>query len=138
MQADISWVGVLLAAFSAIVVGFFWYSPMMFVKRWMKETGMTDADMQKMFPKAFPWLIVASLLTAYVLAHFIAYSGTFMGTKGVITGLQTAFWAFLGLGGTAVIAHGVLDKRHPYVMYVNLGNRFVTLMLMGLILGAFM
>jgi hypothetical protein len=41
----------ILAIFLATVVGFavaaLWYSPILFVKPWMKSIGMTEKDMKK-------------------------------------------------------------------------------------------
>jgi hypothetical protein len=135
MDTSISWLAIALATISGIVVGGLWYSPLMFVKRWMKETNMSDTEMQKRFPKAFPWLALAAFLTAFVLAHFTLYAGAYTGMSGIANGLTTAFWAWLGLAGAAILAHGALDTRHPYVLWVNLGNRFATLMVMGAIIG---
>ncbi len=135
---DISIVGVVLAAVSAMIVGSIWYSPGTFLPSWMKMVGANDEHMKKTFPKAMGLLIVAALLTAYVLAHFMVYTAAATGITGVMGGLETAFWIWLGIALTTVVAGSALDPRDSKLMYLYAGNRLVTLLVMGLILGLFM
>ena len=101
-------------------------------------TGTSDADMKKNFAKAMVMMGVAALLTSYVLARFMLYSQQANGTSGIINGLETAFWAWLGFCLTTVVTSSALESRNPQVMLITAGNRLVTLLVMGLILGAFM
>jgi len=71
MSVDINWLAVLLAAVSSMVVGSIWYMPGVFGNAWMRMTkskmgkGATPAKMAWMYGSVF----VASLVTAYILAH---------------------------------------------------------------------
>lgn len=94
MDATISLGGVVIAAASAMVVGSIWYSPSTFLKPWLKITGTSDADMKKNFPTAMGYMVIAALLTAYILDHFIIYSAQATGATGISAGLQVAFWAW--------------------------------------------
>src|SRR5690606_17158500 len=47
MVPEINWLAVLLAAVSSMVVGAIWYAKPVFGTRWMKLSGITDADTQK-------------------------------------------------------------------------------------------
>jgi len=138
MTSSISVISVLLAAVSAMVVGSFWYSPKAFLPMWQKMTGTSDSDMKKNFGSAMALMFIAALLTAYVLAHFMIYSGAYTGTQGISNGLMTAFWAWLGISLTTVITSTALESRDKMVMVITAGNRLVTLLVMGLILGLFM
>ena len=138
MSAPVSTVGVLLAAASAFIVGGLWYSPTFFLKPWMKMTGTTDADMKKNFPGAMLLMAIAALLTAYILAHFALYAQQSNGTSGIASGVETAIWAWLGLSLTTIVTSSALESRNRMVMVITAGNRLVTLVLMGLIIGAFM
>jgi len=138
MSASISATGVVLAALSAFPIGSLWYSPSVFLKPWQKMTGNTDADMKKAFGPAMGYIAVASLLTAYIMAHFIQYTEAYTGTMGIKAGLETAWWLWLGLGLTTTVVNAAFEKRDPMVMVIQAGNRLVTFLVMGLILGAFM
>ena len=55
---NLNWLAIVTAAVSAFVLGGLWYSPLMFAKRWMKETGITEestknANMIKIFLAGF-------------------------------------------------------------------------------------
>ena len=138
MDTSIPWLGVVLAALSAFPIGSFWYSPAGFLTPWMKMVGSNNDEMKKRFGPAMGVIAVASLLTAYVLAHFIRYSQVATGTTGIASGLETALWSWLGISLTTVLASGIFEPRSSWVMVITAGNRLVTLLVMGLILGAFM
>ncbi len=44
----LNWLAVLLAAISAVVLGFLWYSPLLFAKPWMREMGYDFNDKVKL------------------------------------------------------------------------------------------
>ncbi len=130
--------GVILAALSALVIGTMWYAKPLFGRSWMKATGVTDKDMQRNFPVALPLLAVVSLVTAYVLGLFIKYFHDYHGGSWYKAGVLTALLAWVGLAGTALVAHEAFEKRPKSIVLINLGNRLVTLVVMGLIIAAFM
>src|SRR5258708_25838519 len=68
---------ILVAAISTMVVGFLWYSPLLFAKAWMREMGYDPNDkarmeeMKKSAGPAYGGSFVASLVSAYILALFL-------------------------------------------------------------------
>ena len=46
--------------------------------------------------------------------------------------------AGIGFGVTAVFAHGAFESRSKNLLYINAGNRIVTILVMGLIISAFL
>src|SRR6266853_1472218 len=71
---NLNWLAILLAAISTMVVGFLWYSPLLFAKAWMKEMGYDPNDrakteeMKKTAGPAYAGSFVASVLSAFTLA----------------------------------------------------------------------
>lgn len=131
-------VGVVLAALSSFVIGGIWYSPGVFLKSWMEMTGTKDSDMKKRFPAAMAAMGVAALLTAWVLALAILYVKSVSGVSGIATGLEVSFILWLGISATTTVVTGVLEPRKISLMAMQAGNRLVSLLVMGLILGAFL
>ena len=43
-----NWLALIVAAISALVVGFVWYNPKVFGTAWMKEVGMTEEEFAKL------------------------------------------------------------------------------------------
>ena len=66
---NLNLLAVLVAAISTMVVGFVWYSPILFAKPWMREMGYDPNDknkvleMQKSAGPAYFGSFVASLVT---------------------------------------------------------------------------
>lgn len=125
-MTNINLLAVLIAACIQMGVGYFWYGPL-FGKRWMALSGNSMESAQKDMGKTYGLMFVASLLTAYVLAHFVAFAGA----TSVAEGATTGFWAWLGFVATTMFT-GVLFDRKPLSLYtINVGYHLVSLALMG-------
>jgi hypothetical protein len=138
MFPSVSIWGVILGGLSAMVVGFLWYSPWLFGSAWSKSTGISENEMAKGRAKIVPILVIVSLLTAYVLSLLTVYFQKYTGKGNIMSGVDTALLGFVGLAGTALLAHGLWEPKSRNALYINLGNRLVTLVVMGLIVGAFL
>ena len=100
---NFNWIAILLAAFSALVIGFIWYNPRVFGAIWMKEIGMTEeqlkgSNMFKMLAGTFIYAFLISFILQFLVIHQ-------MGAYGMIGGDPTlakpSFSAFMADYGTA-------------------------------------
>jgi hypothetical protein len=128
---NLNWLASVMAAVSAFVLGGLWYSPLMFVKRWMKETGISEeatknANMVKIFSLAF----VLSLIAAFFLAMFIGPKA------GALNGSLAGFMAGLGWVFTFMGIIYLFESRTLAHFLINSGYSIVSLTIMGLIIGA--
>ncbi|HSW77286.1 MAG TPA: DUF1761 domain-containing protein [Candidatus Chromulinivoraceae bacterium] len=137
MFAHVSLWGIALSVVAAMVIGGVWYSPVMFGARWMKAISLTNEAMKARTKSALVVLVAVYTLTAYALSLFTAYFHAYNGGSGLKDGLITSLLVWLGFGVTTILAHGVFEPRDRSVLYVNISNRFATLVAMGLIVGAF-
>lgn len=131
--AEINYFAVLLAAIADMVIGSFWYSNFLFGKPWraaMKKTEEEWEDMQKNAGPAYVTSTFAAIVMAFVLAHFI-YA---LGAETFVSGIQTAFWLWLGFLAAGMISAYFFEDRSKklYIMYV--GYKLVALLVMGVIL----
>lgn len=137
MDVEVNYLAVFLAAASSMVVGSIWYAPKVFGNTWMK-LAKVDPNKQSS-PKAMTILMggtfLLSLLTAYVLAHVSFLSNQFFGNSFFQDAVSTAFWVWLGFVATRILTHNMFDQRPGKLTWLALGNEFVTIMLMGLIIG---
>jgi len=137
MSVDINLWGVLLAAVSSMIVGSIWYAQGVFGKTWgalakVKMTGKpTFANMAPLLGTTF----VASLITAYILAHFTFLAHHFFGGNWVWVGATTAFWGWLGFTACRILTHDLFENRPMKLTLLNWGNELVTLVVMGLVIG---
>lgn len=137
MSVDINYLAVFLAGVSSMIVGSIWYAKGVFGRTWGK-LAKVKMDGEANFANMAPLLLqvfVASLITAYILAHFMFLSRHFFGDSWISTGLTTAFWAWLGFTAARIFTHDVFENRPKALTLLNFGNELVTLLVMGLVLG---
>jgi hypothetical protein len=127
---NLNWLAIIVAALSAFVLGGLWYSPLLFAKRWMKETGITEestknANMIKIFFLAF----ILALIASFFLALFIG------ARAGAGFGALAGFLAGLGLVFTFMGISYLFESRTLMHFVINSVYSIVSLTIMGLIIG---
>jgi hypothetical protein len=137
MTPTINYLAVLVAAISSIVIGFAWYGPV-FGKPWMKLMGFSKDDIEKAkkagMTKTYVLMAVGSLVMAYVLAHTTEFAMTYTKTYGVVGGLMSGGWTWLGFMAPIQMDE-VLWNNKPWKLYfLNTGYRLVSMLVMGVIL----
>lgn len=123
---DINLTAVLVASVAYMIIGFLWYSPMLFGKSWVKASGMNKKGMGPTYLASF----ITVFITSYVLAHFIDLADA----ESPKAALQAAFWIWLGFMATKSLS-GVLWKGEPIQLYaINVAYDLVGLGVASLIL----
>jgi hypothetical protein len=127
---SLNWLAIIVAAISAFVLGGLWYSPLMFVKRWMKEAGITEDSTRKTnMVRLFSLAFVLSLIASFFLAMFIG-PGAGAGF-GALAGFMAGFgWVFTYIG----ISY-LFESRTLAHFLINSMYSVVSLTIMGLIIG---
>ncbi|CAN5381519.1 DUF1761 domain-containing protein [soil metagenome] len=137
MSVEINWLAVALAALSSMVVGSIWYAEGVFGKSWMQMTkskmgkGSTPSQMAWIYGSVF----VASLVTAYILAHVTFLSHSFFGNSYLTDALYTGFWLWLGFTATRFYVHDTFEERRKKLTVMNTAHELVTIMVMALTIG---
>lgn len=134
MEVQINWLAVVLAALSTMVVGSLWYSPKVFGNLWQKLAKLDPKNMADPV-KAISLTVVASLVTAYVLAHVAYLSNAFFGNSFLQDALTTAFWVWLGFTAVRILTHDLFENRPAKLTLLTVSHEFVTFMIMGLVIG---
>ena len=127
---NLNWLAIIVAAASAFVLGSLWYSPLMFVKRWMKETGITpesakNVNMVKLFGLSF----LLSLIASFFLAMFIGPGA------GAVFGALAGFMAGIGWVFTFMGISYLFEARSMAHFLINALYSVASLTIMGLIIG---
>jgi hypothetical protein len=137
MSVDVNWLAVVLAAVSSMVVGSIWYMPGVFGNAWMKMTkskmgkGASGAKMAWMYGSVF----VASLATAYILAHVTFLANQFFQNSFLEDSLMTAFWLWFGFTAARIYVHDTFEERRKKLTMLNAMHELVTVLVMALIIG---
>lgn len=135
MEVQVNVWAVLLALVSSLVIGSLWYARSVFGNVWIK---LAKIDMKKdkgSAVKPIAITIVVSFITAYVLAHVTYLSNHFFHHSYLQDAVTTAFWLWLGLTAARIITHDVFEGRPYKLTLLTVSHEFVTLMVMGTIIG---
>jgi uncharacterized protein DUF1761 len=125
----VSYVGVLVAAVAHIVLGYVWYLPMVFGKRWEAVSGKTLPTGTPP-PMTIAYMVISALLAAYGLGLWFGGVGL---TDGLIAGGLT--WLYFV---APVTAAGVFFEGRSWMQWaINAGYWLVGLLIMGAIVGIF-
>jgi hypothetical protein len=135
MEVQVSWLAVVLATISSMVVGSVWYLPKTFGNTWMKLAKVNPKKTSDRGTRALVLTVFVSFITAYVLAHVTYLAHNFFGNAFLYDALITAFWVWLGFTATRFMTHDAFEGRPAKLTAINIAHELVTLLVMGLVIG---
>ena len=116
------------------VLGALWYSPLLFERPFFALKGWTPEEVAAVRASSHAGEIGAalavSLVTAYVLAHFVKFTGAETAGGGMLTG----FWLWLGFVLTTNLETVIFEGRPLGLYLINNGYHLVGLLGMGALL----
>ena len=127
---------VLVAAIATMVVGFLWYSPMLFARSWMVEMGYDPEDkartqeMQKSAGKSYAISFAASLVSAFILGKIINLATI----DSALYGIKAGFAVWLGFVTTVQLTAKLFGNQSTKLYLINTGYQLVCYLAMGAIL----
>jgi len=127
-----------VCALATMVVGFLWYSPVLFANPWMVLMGYDPndkakiAELQKSAGPSYAMSLVASLLAAFVLGKLIAVAGS----TTAVDGLKIGLVVWLGFVTTVQLTNALFSHQRNKLYLINTGYQLVCYVAMGAILGA--
>jgi surface polysaccharide O-acyltransferase-like enzyme len=127
---------VLAAAIATMILGFLWYSPLLFAKPWTVAMGYDPNDKAKMDEmrkgagKLYGITFVASLLSAFVLAKIIDVTTV----NSALYGMKIGFAVWLGFVTTVQLTSTLFKKRPIKLYWIDTGYQLVCYLVMGAIL----
>ena len=135
LNLQITWGPFLAVALLNFVLGWLWYSPLLFAGPWAKalkiKMGKMDKKAKQKMPYLFAGAIFSSLAISFTLQILTQSLNMTSFGSGVIVGLLT--W----LGFSVPTTLGSLWEGKPtIVVIINLGNSIVAYSLMGGILAS--
>jgi hypothetical protein len=136
----VNYLAVLAAAAVMFILGGLWYSPILFVKRWLALQGRTEeqmraqavaANMPVMYASAFG----CALITAIVMAHILSHMASIMPT-GAVHGAFFGLMAWVGFAAPTSYATALFSGKPKQLWLIDTMYNLVSFMLAGLILAA--
>jgi len=130
----INYLAVFVAAIVNMIVGFVWYVPFLFGKKWLATLPQETVQKIEIGNKKnmFPTMILAfagSLLTAYVLAVFVGVGATW--TNAVVG----ALFIWLGFSLPSSLGLVLWEKKSWTYFFINTAYNLVVFVVMAVIIG---
>ncbi len=127
---------VLAAAVATMILGFLWYSPLLFAKPWTLAMGYDPNDKAKMEEmrkgagKLYGITFIASLSSAFVLGKVIEITTV----NSIFYGMKIGFAVWLGFVTTVQLTSTLFKKRPIKLYLIDTGYQLVCYLVMGAIL----
>jgi surface polysaccharide O-acyltransferase-like enzyme len=119
-----------------MILGFLWYSPLLFAKPWTVAMGYDPNDKAKMDEmrkgagKLYGITFIASLISAFVLAKIIDVTTV----NSALYGMKIGFAVWLGFVTTVQLTSTLFKKRPIKLYLIDTGYQLVCYLVMGAIL----
>lgn len=127
---EINFWAILLASLMNMIVGGLWYSLNLFGRPWMRYIGKTEEELKGGAAPGYVGMTLASVVMAYVLAHFVSFADATSLSQGAVVGL----WAWIGFVATSMSGDWLFAGRPRGLYFINVGYYLAALPLMGALL----
>lgn len=120
MKFDISIIGLILGTLINMGLGALWYSPVLFMKPWMKEAGISENDIQssqREMGKIYGMTGLGALITSAFLGLFVLN----MNIDNIGEGLLWAVILWLGTQLPSIIKNWGFENRTWKLGMINHG-----------------
>jgi len=131
MEFHVNYLAVVLATFSAMIIGSLWYGPI-FGKQWMIENKFTSDDIKKAGPvwKVFAISVVMYLIASFGLSMYLGEDPSI--SFGAFAGFATAFfWV-----GTSRLNTAIYESTSKSLWLIHFGYDLLVYTVMGIVIGA--
>jgi len=118
---------VLVSALILWILGAVWYSPALFANPWMAALGIVPGGPKKGLAAGMISSFLGDLLVAFVLLHFVLWSGA----ETAATGAFIGFVSWLGFIAATQFPQGIYESRPPRLFVINSGYWLVGLLIIG-------
>lgn len=137
---DINYWAILVSAIAFFFLGSLWYTKILFGNAWIESMGKTMEELEKEkadsnMTKSFVIMFIASLLMAFVMAHFVDFMAAALPESNELyVGLWTGFWVWAGFIASYVLTAVAFEDRPWKYYFINTGYWLVGTLMMGAIL----
>ena len=130
-NGTVNYLAVLVAAVVGFMPGALWYSPALFGKQWQALTGVSDEAAKAMGLKPFFITFIGMLLLTYGMARVMNLAGL----SGLQGGVMIAALVWLLFLAPLMLSQTVFQNQKVKLWGIDVGYRFVSTLIIGVILG---
>ena len=118
---------ILVSALILWMFGAVWYSPALFSKAWMAALGIVPDSSKKGLATGMIASFVGDAVVAFVLLHFVLWSGADSFGMGAFVG----FISWLGFFAATQGPQGIYERRPAKLFWINGGYWLIGLLIVG-------
>jgi len=131
-MVHVNYFAVIVAAVAAFVLGWLWYSPLLFYKPWMRLRGMDPAAAMAGAKMPMGKLVI-ELLRCFVLAYIAARFVALLGVSSWMGAVHFGFFVWLGFP-VIILTGSVLWENIPWkVAAIHAGDWLVKMLVIPII-----
>ena len=130
-----NYLAVLVASVVSYIIGWLWYSPMLFGNLWMKTMGIKKQDIDKSKKKGMGKMMLISFITTLITAFVLSYFLNLLNVNDVVGGVVIGFLAWLGFLATTDLGIVLWEGKSFSLYLIKTLQELVSLIIMGAILG---
>jgi hypothetical protein len=131
-MVHVNYLAVLVAAIAVFVLGWLWYSPLLFFKPWMRARGVDPAVAMagaKMPAGKLVVELVRCILLAYIIARFVAL----LGVSNWMGAVHFGFFLWIGFPVILLTGSVLWDNVPLKVAAIHAGDWLVKLLVIPII-----
>lgn len=132
---NLNYLAVIVTSIVGFLIGWMWYSPMLFAKSWMAENKFTEESMKASAEKGMAKTMITAFVFTIVMTWALAALIAAHGSDGWLAGAK--FGAFVGFGllaASAAVCYQ-FEQRSWKLWAINSGHNVVMCAVAGAILG---
>lgn len=137
MEISVNLAAVVVAALLAFILGWTWYSPLLFGNIWMKGMGMKKPekmtkDVKSLMCRSSTITVIFALVKAYTLANILLY----MNVVGLSSVLALSGWLWLGFIVPVQMSAHAWEGKSLTLVGINASYELASLILIGVVVTA--
>lgn len=136
--SQINFLAVFVTAVAGFLIGWLWYSPVLFAKPWMAELKITEQMMKEAAQKGMAGFMIKSFVYTLVSTFALTILLMSRGYPNVIKGVVIGAFVGLLLVGTRMLNGAVWEEKSAKLMAIVVGHEVVLFSAQGAILGAWL
>lgn len=126
-----NWLAFLVALVATQVLGFLWYSNILFSKPWMKAIGKTEKQMQaEATPTVYIYSVVGAAVMLLVLVNVLRWAGI----TETVPAVSAALMIWAGFVATATAMNTAFENRSWTLWLIDTGYHAVNVAISAAIL----
>lgn len=138
MEISLNLIAILVATFSAFVIGAIWFGPKTFYPIWAKALGNDpNAENAKIGPAVlFGLTFVAQLVMAFAVALVLELVEVAHGSVAITDGLTVGFVLGVMVAAASSLSHRLFAQQGFKVWAIEVGQDALAILVMALIIAA--